>query len=70
MANKISRCNICGEFFNSKKELKEHKDKIHRITSSKLVGLKELIPIITITMILIGCLCSNIVAASAISYRI
>ncbi|MDQ3884794.1 MAG: hypothetical protein M3239_05050 [Thermoproteota archaeon] len=36
--NKISRCNICGEFFNSKRELKEHKDKNHRITDSKVVG--------------------------------
>jgi hypothetical protein len=46
----ISRCNICGQFFDSKKELKEHKDKNHRITDSKLVGLKQLIVIIiTIT---------------------
>jgi hypothetical protein len=37
MANKISRCNICGEFFNSKKELKDHKDRNHRITNSKAV---------------------------------
>jgi uncharacterized C2H2 Zn-finger protein len=36
--NKISRCNICGEFFNSKRELKEHKDKSHRITNSKVAG--------------------------------
>jgi hypothetical protein len=36
MANKISRCNICGEFFNSKKELKEHIDKNHRITAPKM----------------------------------
>ena len=48
--NKISRCNICGHFFNSKRELKEHKDKNHRITNSKLVGLKGLILII-MTMI-------------------
>jgi uncharacterized C2H2 Zn-finger protein len=38
---KISRCNICGKFFDSKKELKEHKDKNHRITDSKMVGLKR-----------------------------
>jgi uncharacterized C2H2 Zn-finger protein len=36
--NKISRCNICGHFFNSKRELKEHKDKNHRITNSKVVA--------------------------------
>jgi hypothetical protein len=50
MANIISRCNICDEFFHSKRELKEHKDKTHRITNSKIVGLKGLIPIITITI--------------------
>jgi hypothetical protein len=50
MTNTISRCNICGEFFNSKRELKEHKDKTHRITNSKLVGLKGLI-LIVITII-------------------
>jgi hypothetical protein len=50
MTNTISRCNICGEFFNSKRELKEHKDKNHRITNSKLVGLKGLI-LIVITII-------------------
>jgi hypothetical protein len=33
--NKISRCNICGEFFDSKKALKDHKDKSHRVTDSK-----------------------------------
>jgi hypothetical protein len=38
MANKTSRCNICGEFLNSKRELKGHKDKHHRITSSRVVG--------------------------------
>jgi hypothetical protein len=51
MAKKISRCNICGEFFHSKRELKEHKDKTHRITNSKILGLKVLIPIITIITI-------------------
>jgi uncharacterized C2H2 Zn-finger protein len=39
--NKISRCNICGEFFNSKKDLKDHKDKNHRITNSKVVVKKK-----------------------------
>jgi hypothetical protein len=32
----VSRCNICSNFFNSKRELKEHKDKDHRITDSKM----------------------------------
>ena len=36
MAGKISRCNICSEFFDSKKELKKHKNKDHRITASKM----------------------------------
>jgi hypothetical protein len=48
IANKNSRCNICGEFFQSKKALKVHKDKNHRITNSKIVGLKSLTVIITI----------------------
>ncbi len=37
MPGKISRCNICGKFFDSKKELKKHKNKDHRITASKIV---------------------------------
>lgn len=36
MANKISQCNICGKFFNSKRDLKEHIDKNHRITDEKI----------------------------------
>jgi hypothetical protein len=48
MTNKISRCSICGQFFDSKKELKEHKDNNHRITNTKIVQLKGLIAIITI----------------------
>jgi hypothetical protein len=43
---KISRCHICGEFFDSKKELKDHKDRNHRITNSKIVVVsKKKIPI-------------------------
>lgn len=38
MTNKISRCNICGEFLNSKKELKRHRDKNHRITAPKIIA--------------------------------
>jgi hypothetical protein len=37
MTPKISRCIICGKFFDSKKQLKHHKDKNHRITNSKIV---------------------------------
>jgi hypothetical protein len=37
MTNKISRCHVCGKFFDSKKELKDHKDKNHRITNSMVV---------------------------------
>ena len=36
MAGKISKCNSCGKFFNSKRELKNHIDKNHRITNSKM----------------------------------
>ena len=43
MPNKISRCNICGKFFDSKIELKRHKDKKHRISASKTeAGITEL----------------------------
>jgi hypothetical protein len=45
MANKISQCNSCARLFDSKKALKEHIDKTHRITDSKIVGLKSLIAI-------------------------
>jgi hypothetical protein len=37
MVAKISRCNICGQFFDSKKELRKHKDKNHRISNSKMM---------------------------------
>jgi uncharacterized C2H2 Zn-finger protein len=36
MRGNISRCNICCKFFDSKKELKDHIDKNHRITNSKI----------------------------------
>jgi hypothetical protein len=49
MTSKISQCIICGNFFDSKKNLKDHKDKNHRITDSKIVGLKALIVLITVT---------------------
>jgi hypothetical protein len=37
MTYKTSRCIICGQYFNSEKEAKDHKDKNHRITNSKIV---------------------------------
>lgn len=46
MANKISQCNSCAKIFDSKKALKEHIDKTHRITDSKVDGLKSLIVIL------------------------
>jgi hypothetical protein len=38
MTNKISRCKICGKFLNSKRELKRHIDKNHRITAPKIIA--------------------------------
>jgi hypothetical protein len=49
MNGKISRCIICGKFFDSKRELKDHKDKDHRITDSKVEKL--IIVVIGSTMI-------------------
>jgi len=40
MPSKISRCIICGQFFDSKKQLRDHKDKQHRITNSKMTSLR------------------------------
>jgi hypothetical protein len=34
--NKISKCHVCGKFFDSKKKLKDHKDNNHRISSSHM----------------------------------
>jgi hypothetical protein len=43
MTGKISRCNICGEFLNSKRELKRHIDRSHRITAPKTItGITKL----------------------------
>jgi uncharacterized C2H2 Zn-finger protein len=44
MTSIISRCNICGEFFDSRRELRKHKDKDHRITNAKMIAVvaKEL----------------------------
>jgi hypothetical protein len=43
VVNKITKCEICGRFFDSKKQLKEHKDKNHRITDSKIdAGVKRM----------------------------
>jgi len=38
MAGKISKCNSCGKFFNSKRELKNHINRNHRITNSKMAA--------------------------------
>lgn len=38
MTTILSRCNICGSLFNSKKELKHYKDKNHRIRNAKLAS--------------------------------
>ncbi len=43
MTNKITRCNICGEYFQSKKEVKDHKYKNHRITNS--ISVVKKVPI-------------------------
>jgi hypothetical protein len=37
MTNIFSKCIICGKFFDSKKELRNHKDKNHRISNSKMM---------------------------------
>ena len=37
MTNIFSKCIICGKFFDSKKELRKHKDKNHRISNSKIM---------------------------------
>ena len=44
MTGITSRCNICGEFFDSRIELRKHKDKNHRITNAKRIAVvaKEL----------------------------
>jgi hypothetical protein len=36
MTGILSKCIICGIFFDSKKQLRTHKDKDHRITNSKM----------------------------------
>jgi hypothetical protein len=38
MTHKIARCIICGQFFDSIRQLKHHKDKYHRITNSKIAA--------------------------------
>jgi hypothetical protein len=49
ITSKISRCNICGQFFDSKKDLKFHKDKSHRISDTKIKMMmrttKAMIPV-------------------------
>jgi C2H2-type zinc finger len=50
MTSIISRCNICGKFFDSKKELRKHKDKNHRISNSKLMAAVMVEELITTTI--------------------
>jgi hypothetical protein len=38
MASIISKCITCGDFFDSRKQLREHIDKHHRITNSKIAA--------------------------------
>jgi uncharacterized C2H2 Zn-finger protein len=38
MSSKISRCKTCSQFFDSKKDLKDHIDKNHRIANSKMAA--------------------------------
>ena len=49
MTGIISRCNICGQFFDSKKELRKHKDKNHRISNSKTMAAVMIEELITTT---------------------
>jgi uncharacterized C2H2 Zn-finger protein len=49
MTPKISRCNSCGEFFNSKRELREHIDKNHRITNSKVAIAEKITKRVTLS---------------------
>ena len=39
MTGILSKCIICGKFFDSKKQLRTHKDKDHRITDSKMMSV-------------------------------
>ncbi len=39
MTGILSKCIICGKFFDPKKQLRTHKDKDHRITDSKMMSV-------------------------------
>jgi hypothetical protein len=39
MASIISRCIMCGDFFDSRRQLREHIDRHHRITNSKMTAV-------------------------------
>ena len=41
MTARISKCYICDQFFQTRKELREHKDKNHRITNEKIIVRKK-----------------------------
>ena len=49
MTPKISRCNSCGEFLNSKRQLREHIDKNHRITDSKAAVAERITKRVTLS---------------------
>jgi uncharacterized C2H2 Zn-finger protein len=38
MASIISRCSMCGQYFDSRKQLREHIDRHHRITNLKIAA--------------------------------
>jgi hypothetical protein len=39
MTGILSKCIICGKFFDCKKQLRTHKDRDHRITDSKMMSV-------------------------------
>jgi hypothetical protein len=39
VAGIISRCFVCGDFFDSRRQLREHIDRHHRITNSKMAAV-------------------------------
>ena len=52
MTGIFSKCNICSQFFDSKKALRKPKDKSHRISNSKMMAVivKELITTTNLTV--------------------
>ncbi|HJU33732.1 MAG TPA: C2H2-type zinc finger protein [Nitrososphaera sp.] len=50
MTRRFSKCEICGQFFDSKKELKNHKNKSHRITDSRMNPIESLTALLITTI--------------------